>query len=439
MLLGTQRVNGKGVLEIGGCDLVKLARKYGTPLYVLDEDYLRQTCQDYRRAFESRYANVHISFSSKAFITAAICRVVDQEGLGVDVSSGGELHTALHAGVAPEHIFMHGSNKSRAEMEMAVVNGVGRLGIDHLDEIDALQEIAAAREARLNVLIRVAPGVTANTHTHIQTGKVDTKFGFSLSGGAAMEAAARVLKAPNLRLHGVNCHIGSQIFDLDPFREAAHMMVDFAAQVRDSLGVTLADIDLGGGVGVHYLNGDAPPSLDEYAEAVTSAVKERCALRSFPLPRLIQEPGRRIVGEAGTTLYTIGVVKEIPGIRTYVSVDGGLSDNPRPALYDAKYSAVVANKAQQPCTRTVTVAGKHCETDTLIADLSVPDVSPGDILAVQTTGAYNYSMASNYNRLPRPAAVMVSGGKADLIVRRETLSDLVRCDRMPARLRRGQG
>jgi diaminopimelate decarboxylase len=435
MLLGTQRVNGSGALEIGGCDVAKLARKYGTPLYLLDEDCLRQTCRDYRRAFESRYPNVHISFSSKAFTTAAVCRIVDQEGLGVDVSSGGELHTALQAGIAPDRIFMHGSNKSPAEMEAAVANRVGRLGIDHLEEIDALQEIAGRQGAELNVLIRVAPGVTANTHTHIQTGKVDTKFGFSLAGGAAIEAVAKALKAPNLRLRGINCHIGSQIFDLEPFREAASMMVDFAAQVRDSLGVTLDDLDLGGGIGVRYQDGDQPPSLDEYAEAVTSAVKQRCQLRSFPLPRLIQEPGRRIVGEAGTTLYTVGVVKDIPGIRTYISVDGGLSDNPRPALYEAKYSAIVANKAHQPRTHTVTVSGKHCETDTLIVDLRVPEISPGDVLAVQATGAYNYSMASNYNRLPRPAAVLVANGRANLIVRRETLKDLVRCDRVPPRLR----
>ena len=438
MLLGTQRINSQGHLEVGGCDAVELAQRFGTPLYVMDEACLRHTCRDYRRAFESRYPSAHISFSSKAFTCTALCRVVAQEGLGVDVSSGGELHTVLRAGVAPERIFMHGSNKSRAEMEMAVVTGVGRVGIDHLDEIDALQEIADQRGAQLNVLIRVAPGVTADTHTHIQTGRVDTKFGFSLVGGAAMEAAAKALKAANLRLRGINCHIGSQIFDLEPFREAAAMMVDFAAQVRDSLAVTLTDLDLGGGIGVRYQDSDRPPSLDEYAEAVTGAVNERCRLRDFPLPRLIQEPGRRIVGEAGATLYTIGVVKEIPGVRTYVSVDGGLSDNPRPALYDAKYDAIVANKARQPRTCTVTVAGKHCETDTLITDLAAPEISPGDILAVQTTGAYNYSMASNYNRLPRPAAVLVHDGQAEVIVERETLDDLLRQDRIPPRLERGE-
>ena len=436
MLLGTQRINHRGHLEVGGCDTVELAQRFGTPLYVMDEQCLRLTCRDYRRAFESRYPNVHISFSSKAFTTAALCRIVDQEGLGVDVSSGGELRTALHAGVAPDRIFIHGSNKSHAEIEMAVVNRVGRLGIDHLDEIDALQEVAGRHGAELNVLIRVAPGVTADTHTHIQTGKVDTKFGFSLAGGAAIEAAAKVLKAPSLRLHGINCHIGSQILDLDPFREAAAMMVDFAAQVRDSLGLILIDLDLGGGIGVRYREGDQPPSLDEYAEAVTNTVKERCQIRGFPLPRLIQEPGRKIVGEAGTTLYTVGVVKEIAGVRTYVSVDGGLSDNPRPALYDARYEAIVANKARQPCAHTVTIAGKHCETDTLISDIEVPQLATGDIIAVQTTGAYNYSMASNYNRLPRPAVVLVRDGEADVIVERETLDDLLRQDRIPPRLER---
>jgi diaminopimelate decarboxylase len=436
MLLGTQKINSRGHLEVGGCDTVELAQRFGTPLYVLDEECLRRTCRDYRRAFESRYPNVHISFSSKAFMTAAVCCLVAQEGLGIDVSSGGELRTALHAGIAPDHIFMHGSNKSAAEMEMAVVNGVGRLGIDHLAEIDGLQAVAGAHGAELNVLLRVAPGVTADTHTHIQTGKVDSKFGFSLVGGAAMEAAAKALQAPNLRLRGINCHIGSQILDLDPFCEAATMMVDFAAQVRDELGVTFSDLDLGGGIGVRYREGDQPPSLDEYAEAVTGAVKERCRLRDFPIPRLIQEPGRKIVGEAGTTLYTIGVIKTIPGIRTYVSVDGGLSDNPRPALYDAKYDAIVANKAAQPRTNTVTISGKHCETDTLIADLEVPKLAPGDILAVQTTGAYNYSMSSNYNRLPRPAVVLVRDGEADVIVERESLEDLLRQDRIPPRLAR---
>ena len=318
---------------------------------------------------------------------------------------------------------------------MAIGSEVGRIGIDYLEEIDALQRTAAAQGRTADVLVRVAPGVEADTHTHIQTGKVDTKFGFAIVSGAAKEAAAKALEAPNLRLRGINCHIGSQILTMRPFVEAAEMMVDLAADLQGELGYTIEDLDLGGGLGVRYLPADAVPSLDEYAEAVTGAVKAACEKRGLPLPRLIQEPGRRLIGECGTTLYTIGVVKEIPGVRTYVAVDGGMSDNPRPALYGAEYSALVANKAGRAPARTVRVSGKHCETDTLIEEIEVPEVAPGDILAVQTTGAYNYSMASNYNRLPRPAAVLVADGRAEVIVEREALEDLVRLDRVPERLR----
>jgi len=281
----------------------------------------------------------------------------------------------------------------------------------------------------------VAPGVTADTHNHIQTGKLDTKFGLAIVGGAARAAAERAGQAANLRLRGLHCHIGSQIFDLAPFRQATEMMLGLAAELREAFGFELADLDLGGGLGVRYVHGDRPPSLDEYAEAVTNVVKERCEKHGMALPRLLQEPGRRLIGEAGTTLYTVGVVKEIPGLRTYVSVDGGMSDNPRPALYGARYQAIVANKAGRPHAGKVRVSGKHCETDTLIEELAAPEIAPGDILAVQTTGAYNYSMASNYNRMPRPAVVLVNEGTADLIVERERLEDLVRLDRIPERLR----
>lgn len=439
MLLGTQRINDDGILEIGGCSTVDLARDFGTPLYVVDEWALRETCRGYRAAFEARYPNTHISFSSKVFTTMAVCRIVEQEGLGVDVSSGGELYTAMQAGVPPSEIVMHGNNKSAQELEMAVAAKVGRIGIDYLEEIDAIQHVAAAREATVDILIRVAPGVSADTHTHIQTGKVDTKFGLAIANGDAKEAVGAALRAPNLRLRGINCHIGSQILDLHPFAEAAQMMVDFAAQLRSELGYTVEDLDLGGGLGVRYLPSDAPPSLEDYAETVADAVKASCDRQKMPLPRLILEPGRSLIGEAGTTLYTIGVVKRIPDVRTYVAVDGGLSDNPRPALYGARYSALVANKAHLAPVTKVTVSGKHCETDTLIADLEAPETEPGDILAVQTTGAYNYSMASNYNRLPRPAAVLVSNGRAEVIVERESLDDVARLDRIPPRLRAAGG
>jgi diaminopimelate decarboxylase len=436
MLLGTQRVNDHGVLEIGGCDAVQLARRFGTPLYLLDEDCFRQTCRSYRRAFESRYPDVLIAFAGKAFLTTALCRIAHQEGLGLDVASAGELHTALKAGFPTERLFLHGSNKSPDELEMGVQHRVGRIVVDSLPEIADLQSVALRLGAVADVLVRVTPGVQVNTHTHVQTGKVDSKFGLCIVDGSAREGVSRLLASPNLRFRGIHCHIGSQILDLAPFREAAEMMLDFAADLHAGLGVAIADLDLGGGLGVHYQSSDQPPSLDDYAETVVSAVRSRCDARSLPLPRLLQEPGRRLVGEAGTTLYTVGVVKQIPGVRTYVSVDGGLSDNPRPALYGARYEAIVANKAAQPSTQTVTIVGKHCESDVLIFDLPTPPIAPGDILAVQTTGAYNHSMASNYNRLPRPAAVLVSRGRADLMVRREVLADLVRCDRLPGRLRK---
>ncbi len=435
MLLGTQRVNGDGVLEIGGCDAVALAREFGTPLYVVDEQCLRDKCRAYREAFAAHYPDSHISFSGKVLTTTAVFKIAHQEGLGLDVSSEGELYTALRAGIPAKDIVFHGNNKSQREIERAVIEGVGRVGVDSMEEISALQEAAAARDAVVDVLVRVAPGVAADTHTHIQTGRVDTKFGFSIVGGAAKEAVEAALAAPNLRVRGINCHIGSQIMETEPFVQAVELMVAFAAELRDALGFVVEELDLGGGLGVRYLPEDRPPTLDEHARAIAGALRAACERRGLPLPRLIQEPGRSLAGEAGVTLYTVGVVKTVPGVRTYVVVDGGLSDNPRPALYDARYHAIVANKANAPRTKTVTVSGKHCETDTLISDLQVPEIEPGDILAVQTTGAYNYSMASNYNRLPRPAMVLVRDGRAEVIVEREGLEDLVRLDRLPPRLR----
>ena len=436
MLLGTQRVNDLGRLEIGGCDTVELAKRFGTPLYVMDEAALREACRAYRKAFESRYDSVLVSFAGKAFLNMAACVLADQEGLGLDVASGGELYTALHACFPTERILMHGNFKSAAELEMALQHGVGRLVVDCVEEIALLQQITAAQNKTADILLRVTPGVAADTHTFIQTGKVDSKFGFSIASGAALEAVGAALACPNIRLQGVHCHIGSQIFDLEPFVEAAHLMVDFMAQVRERYGLVLADLDLGGGLAVRYLPEHNPPSVDQFAETTINAVTEACAQHNLPLPRLILEPGRSLVGEAGTTLYTIGVIKEIPEVRTYVAVDGGLSDNPRPALYDAKYSAIVANKATASATKKVTVSGKHCETDTLIEGLMVPELEPGDILAVQTTGAYNYAMASNYNRFLRPAVVLVNDGTAEEIVARESFDDLIRCDRIPPRLRK---
>jgi len=432
--LGTQRVNERGHLEVGGCDTVELARAFGTPLYVMDEALIRQMCRAYRRAFESRHPDSLIFFASKAFMTKAICKIVQQEGLGLDVASAGELYTALQAGFPPEWLCLHGNFKSKLELTMALDSGVGRIVVDSEPELDQIQKLAAARQVRAPILIRANPDVKPKTHTSIQTGQIDSKFGLGISTGHALRAVKRALELPNLDLRGVHCHIGSQVLGVRAFEVAAEMMMQFLGEVRDRTGTLLRELNLGGGLGIRYVFDDEPPSVEEYAEHIVGAVRRTAQALHLPLPKLMQEPGRSIVGEAGLTLYTIGVVKEIPHVRTYVSVDGGLSDNPRPEMYEAEYVAVVANKANVEPTKVVTVAGKHCETDNLIHDIHLAPPEPGDILAVQSTGAYHYSMASNYNRFTRPAVVLVHKGQADLIVRRETLADVIAHDVIPERL-----
>lgn len=436
MLLGTQRVNGAGRLEIGGCDAVDLAKRFGTPLYVIDEQCVRDACRAYRAAFERRWPNSIISFSGKAFLNTASCRIIEQEGLALDVCSGGELHTALEAGFPTERLIVHGNNKSAEEMRAALTAGCWLIVADSLQELDQLNALAAELGTRARVLVRLAPGVEVDTHTHIRLGQVDTKFGLSPASGQAMEGVKKALSLPNVELLGIHCHIGSQILELRPYRETIEIFVGFLADVKRETGIELSHLDLGGGLGTRYLSNHRPPSIEDYADAIVGTLKAGLAQRGLKDVCLLQEPGRSLVAEAGTTLYTVGVIKEVPGIRTYAVVDGGLSDNPRPALYGAKYEAIVANKATSQATQTVTVSGKHCETDTLIEDITLPDLEPGDILAVQTTGAYNYSMASNYNRFPRPAVALVHEGTAEIIVERETLPDLVRQDRIPDRLRK---
>lgn len=434
MLLGTQRINKRGHLEIGGCDTQDLAREFGTPLYVMDEACIRARCRSFRDAYARRYPNSLMLFAAKAFLNTAICRIIDQEGLGLDLSSGGEVYTAMQANFPMARTYLHGNNKSPWELELALDAGVGRIVLDNEREMSLLQTIAAERGVRQDVLLRVTPGIKPQTHSYIQTGQIDSKFGLGITTGRALEGLRFARQQPNLRLVGLHCHIGSNIMGLDSFEMAARMMVRFAAQVRDELGLTIEELDLGGGVGVRYKSDDQPPDPEDYAEAVITGLHDEIAKYNLPHPRLLQEPGRAIVGEAGTTLYTIGTIKDVPSVRRYVSVDGGMSDNPRPALYDAKYEALVANKPEAPLTQQVTVAGKHCECDNLIFDIMLPEVEPGDILAVQTTGAYNFTMSSNYNRFMRPAIVLVQDGAADIIGARETLQDLVSHDRIPDRL-----
>lgn len=439
--LGTQKINEQGRLEIGGCDCVELAREFGTPLYVLDEALIRQNCREYRAAFEKRTPNVEIIYATKACLTTALCRIMQQEGLALDTASAGELFTALKAEFPAEKIYLHGNFKSTLELEMALNAKVGRIVVDSELELEQLNALAAQNGQVADVLLRITPAVDPHTHEYIQTGKVDTKFGLGIGTSAAMKGVKRALSLKNLRLHGFHSHIGSQILDAHFFEMGAELLVAFIKAAAEETGFEAKELNLGGGLGIKYVSEHKPPTKDEFAEVLVGAVKRACAKHRVALPKLMLEPGRSIVGDAGTTLYTVGPIKDINGVRTYVSVDGGLSDNPRPALYQARYSLILANRplddeadSQSPA-KVVTIAGRHCETDTLFEDVTLPKLQPGDVLAVQSTGAYNFSMSSNYNRFPRPAVVLVNDGRAELIVKRQTLEDLVAQDVMPERLR----
>jgi diaminopimelate decarboxylase len=439
MLLGTQKINEQNHLEIGGCDVADLAAEFGTPLYVMDEALIRENCRRFSQAFASEYEDAGVAYATKAFTMTAMCALVAQENLWLDVASAGELYTARRAGFPMDRVLLHGNYKTPEELAMAVELGVGYVVADSLSEMQALDQTARNAGVTQAILIRCNPGVDPHTHRLIRTGQEDSKFGFNIKSGAAMNAVKTALGLSNLRLAGLHCHVGSQLFDMTPFVEAAPVMADFMKQVLNETGAELGVLDMGGGLGVRYLPGDNPPSIEEFARTVAEAVITAVAVAGVNKPMLLVEPGRSIVGEAGTTIYTIGPVKEVnipeaPGKKTYLAVDGGLSDNPRPSLYDALYSAILANRAGDALTNTYTVSGRHCETDMLIPSVVLPATKTGDLLAVQTTGAYNHAMASNYNRFTRPAVVFVMDGKADLVARRETMEDLVRCDELPERL-----
>ncbi|SEG13985.1 diaminopimelate decarboxylase [Paenibacillus sp. UNC499MF] len=438
-LHGTSRVNAQGHLEVGGVDTTELAARYGTPLYVVDEALVRRRCREFVDAFQASGLKFQVAYASKAFCVMAMCRIVAEEGLSLDVVSDGELFTALQAGFPPERIHFHGNNKTPAEIEMALDAGIGCFVVDNFTELRMLDAIAGSKGKRVPILLRITPGVEAHTHEYISTGQIDSKFGFDLGNGAAFEAVKQSAAADHLLLLGVHSHIGSQIFEVEGFRVAAEKVAQFASQVRDELNVVFSVINLGGGFGIRYVEGDTPLPMSTYVEAIAEAVKTRFEAVSYPMPEIWIEPGRSIVGDAGTTLYTVGTNKDIPGVRKYVSVDGGMTDNPRPALYQSQYEAMLANRASEPSRETVSIAGKCCESgDMLIWDVELPLVQSGDILAVASTGAYNYSMASNYNRIRRPAVVFVKDGMADVAVKRETYEDLVRNDVVPERMKQIQ-
>lgn len=428
------RVNAAGHLEIGGCDAVELAREFGTPLYVIDEALVRTNATAFRQVFD------RVAYAAKALMTTAIGRIMDSEGLYLDVVSGGELYTALVADFPPERIYLHGNNKSAAELTMALQAGVGRIVVDNFVELRMLADLASRMHVTADILLRVTPGIEAHTHEYIRTGQIDSKFGFTLPGGEALEAVCAAMRLKGIRLRGIHCHIGSQIFATEPYGDAAAAMMDFLAEIKVATGKTLEEVNLGGGFGIYYAEGDSPLPPAAYARAIYEALREGAGRHGLPLPLVTVEPGRAIVGEAGTTLYTIGTGKEIQGIRKYVAVDGGMADNIRPALYQARYRCLIASRADQEPTEVVAITGKCCESgDMLIWEAPLPAPRPDDILVVLSSGAYGYSMASNYNRLPRPAMVLVADGRAELIVRRETYQDLVRNDVIPARLQTKMG
>lgn len=423
-------INEKGHLTIGGCDTVELAKEYGTPLYVLDETTIRNTCRAYVNSFKKFYnGNGMPLYASKALSCKELCRIANEENLGLDVVSGGEIYTAVQAGFPMEKVHFHGNNKTADEIRFAIKSKVGKFVVDNLYELELLDEIAGEEGITANISFRIKPGVDAHTHNFIRTGQIDSKFGFALETGEAFNAVKKTIKLKNVNLKELHCHIGSQIFDIEPFVTAAEIMIDFIAKIKNELGINIPELNLGGGFGIMYTEKDEPVPYENYMEKVSVAVKEKCSQYGIDVPFIYIEPGRSIVGEAGITLYTVGSKKEIPNIRTYVSVDGGMTDNIRYALYQSDYTVLNASKANQEPNDIVTVAGKCCESGDLIQEnTKVADPQAGDILAVLSTGAYNYSMASNYNRIPRPAMVMVKDGQPRVIIRRESYEDLVRND-----------
>ena len=428
------KVNESGRLEIGGCDCAALAEKYGTPLYIMDEDYIRSVCRAFRQTIAQTYGAGNMAYASKAFSCKAIYNVMKQEGTCIDVVSGGEIYTASAAGFDMSKAFFHGNNKTDAELDLAMRAGVGTIVVDAADDAERINEYAKKYGKVQKVLVRVNPGVEAHTHSYIQTAKVDSKFGFAIKSGAAEAAVRQAAGMSNLKFAGVHCHIGSQIFDRSAFALAVDVMTDFIKKLQED-GISVDVLNLGGGFGVHYTEEDPKYNVREYCDYVkllTQTLSDCVERKGIKKPEFIIEPGRALVGEAGVTLYPVGAIKDIPGVRKYVAIDGCMTDNIRPALYEAKYEAVLANRANEKPEEVVTIAGKCCESgDIIIKDIALPKVRRGDLLAVFTTGAYCYSMASNYNRNTIPPVVFVRGGKSGYAVRPQTYEDLTRLDAIP--------
>ncbi len=422
------RINDNHHLTLGGCDVVALAREYGTPLYVFDDQHLREQARRIREAFQSRWRNTLILYATKAYYSPYVARIFQDADLGIDVTSEGELEIARRVGLAPAKIYLHGNNKTPSEIRTALAMGVNHIIVDNLDEIDLLAQIAGELNVTPRVLLRLAPAIDPHTHRSLATGVAESKFGLPISTGMALEAARRVAQhAPRLTLVGLHAHIGSQIFALEPYRDAMHLLLDFAHELKNTIGFELQELDLGGGWGVAYTDDQQTLPVESVADTIVSA------LTDHRLPsancRLLFEPGRALVAQSAIALYTVGTIKEIPGIRTYVSVDGGMGDNIRPALYGAKYTARVANRMNDAPTMRAAIAGRYCEQgDVLIEEVALPQVKVGDVIVIPCAGAYQLPMASNYNLIPRPAVIAVRDGNARLIRRRETIEDMLHCE-----------
>jgi len=427
----TAQTNAQACLEIGGCDVTELVREFGSPLYILDEETLQVACRQYQNAFQRYYpGDFQVLYASKAWSCLAVCAIVKQEGCGIDVVSGGELYTALQANVSPAKIYFHGNNKSPQELQFAIATGC-TIVADNWLELQTIVKLGQT-QPRPRVMLRLTPGIECHTHEYIRTGHLDSKFGFDPSQLDQLFNFA--CQHPSIHWVGIHAHIGSQIFELQPHQDLSTVMTQWLAQAS-KLGLPFNELNIGGGLGIRYVESDNPPSIETWVMVISESIVRACQAQAIPLPKLLCEPGRSLIGSACVTAYTLGSQKVIPQLRTYLAVDGGMSDNPRPITYQSTYRAVVANRMSAPASELVTIAGKHCESgDILLKDILLPQTQPGDILAVMGTGAYNYSMASNYNRLPRPAAVLVGSGEANVILERETYQDLIRQDRLPSRL-----
>lgn len=427
------KINKEGNLEIGGCDLVELAQKYETPLYVIDEVTLRTICKEYKKAFKD-YGKVKMMYASKAFMTKAIAKIVDSEGFGFDAVSGGEIYTIYKTGVDMSNVLFNGNNKSFDELNLALEVGVGRISVDNFFELSLLSEIAKTQNKKVDILLRITPGIECHTHEYIQTGHLDCKFGFDLT--QVYEAIELIQEEyTNLNLRGFHAHIGSQIFETKIYEDEIDILIKEIALIKEKFGITFDEINIGGGLGVKYTEAEYPPSVFEIGKIIVKALNKNIKKYSLPEPTLYLEPGRSIISTSGVTLYTVGSSKQVPHGTKYWAVDGGMADNPRPSMYQAKYSAQVVNKPCEDNSQKVTIAGRFCESgDILIKDINLPELEEGDILCVFNTGAYNYSMASNYNRVAKPAAVLVNNSQSDIIINRESLDDLISHDVIPKRL-----